>query len=460
MCSRIVALALALCASHSQLTAKERSTNLGVWDIGFAAAGGLIAQNYGHDSPIKVRMPEYMKNERYNSPMAAYYPVLKTDELTDNPLFHGAMYSRVSLNARSAGLRLSCSLIAEHRGASYGTYSMENVALLPMFFVSVDTSFAVGGETFRAGIEGGNYEDHKLYEGLTIYNLDVQGYRLHLKWRNLKLSLDHIADLANVVGLDIDDQEDYAVSLEDLSLGGRLKLDASVGYFRYVGSSDAVNGLPMDGMNVSAALGWSDKVRFYTQVGIRNVDDPAFGGVERCADLVGLAYRDELKEKLVLDLTGEFRYYGRYFNEGHSNDGSCFFYRGYDGYGDCASWNTVGAQLYPLHAFYRPFGQWAAYTDYEGRNVQSYIFRADASYKLPGNCSVICNLDFNYLEVSNEDPFLYPFYNLGFGWAPAPGTTIAVSHTNRAMNLDKHYQTLYLTEKGTVMLTVQSAISF
>jgi len=64
------------------------------------------------------------------------------------------------------------------------------------------------------------------------------------------------------------------------------------------------------------------------------------------------------------------------------------------------------------------------------------------------------------MDVSNEEPFLYPFYNLGLGWSPVRGTTIALSHTNRAMNLDKHYPTLYLTEQGTIMVAVRSAICF
>jgi len=98
-------------------------------------------------------------------------------------------------------------------------------------------------------------------------------------------------------------------------------------------------------------------------------------------------------------------------------------------------------------------------SDYAGRDVQTFIFRADALYKLPGNCVVVCNLDFNYLDVSNEDPFLYPFYNLGFGWAPVSGTTITLSHTNRAMNLDTHYPTLYLLEKGTLMIALQTGFS-
>jgi hypothetical protein len=46
------------------------------------------------------------------------------------------------------------------------------------------------------------------------------------------------------------------------------------------------------------------------------------------------------------------------------------------------------------------------------------------------------------------------------GWSPVRGTTFALSHTNRAMNLDKHYPTLYLMEPGVFMITVQSTIYF
>jgi hypothetical protein len=459
-CSKLIVLALVLAASHSNLTAKERLTDFGVWDIGFALTGGFVDQDYGSDYPAKVRMPAYVREERYNSPMAAYFSAFQTDDLTDNPILHGAMFAHAALEARSAGLRLSCKLIMEHRGTSFGTYAMKNVAMLPKLFISIDTSFAVRGQTFNAGIEGGNYDDHTLYEGLTIYNMDLQGYHLHLKWRSFKLSVDHISDLNSVIGLNIDDQADCSLSMEEVPLGERLKLDVRAGYFENILSSRTANRLPGSGMNASAALRWRDRLRLYAQVGVRSVDDPAFGGIKRCADLIGCTYRGEVKKRLDLNLTGEYRYYGRYFNEGYTYDGSCFYYRGYDGYAGCSSWNTIGKQLYPLHVFYRPFSQWAVYTDYEGRDVESLIFRADASYRLPGNCTLMCNLDFNYMEVSNEDPFLYPFYHVAFGWSPAPGTTIAFGRTNRAMNLDKHYPTLYLLEKGVSMVTVQSAISF
>jgi hypothetical protein len=454
----LVVLLVVCVAPGANADAADLPTRFGDWNVGFTLAGGFIDQ--GYDPGAKVRMPAFVKSERYASPMAAYYSILGTDELTDNPLIHGALFTHATLSARSRGLTLRSRLIMEHRGTSYGTYATRDIAVVPTFFASVDTSLVVGGRRLWIDLEGGNYDDRTLYEGLTVYNIDVQGYHFHVKGGHLKLSLDHISDLGVGIGLNIDDEADYAVSLEEVQLGGRLSLDASVGYVEYIGSFDAVNALPEDGMNVSAGIEWRNVARLYGQVGVRSAGGPSFGGIERTGDLVGLSYRGAPTRRLALGLTGEYRYYGRYFNEGHSSDGSCFLYRGYEGYGTCARWNFVGPQLYPIHVFDRPFSQWALYTDYEGRDVASFIGRADARYELPGGFMLACDLDFNYIDVSNEEPFLYPFYTLGCGWSPVEGTTIAVSHTNRAMNLDKQYPTLYLTRDGTIMFTLESRIAF
>lgn len=458
--SKSILPALAVVLLYSAAPAKERSTEFGGWDIVFRLSGGFIHQNYDVDNPPKIRLPGYLEEERYNSKMAGYYSLLRKDILTDNPLVHGAAYADMVLSARNAGFGLSCELITEHRGASYGTYAMSDIAIVPKYFVSIDTSFTIANQLFFAGVEAGNYDDHRLYEGLTIYNIDVQAYHLYLKWKNLKLGLSNIGDMGVGTGLNINDHLDYTVSLEGLEIFETLKIDASAGYFDYRKNKGYESGLPGNGMNLSIGIGWRETARLYSQVGIRNINDSSYGGIKRCGSLIGCAARGRL-DMFDFDLTAEYRYYGRYFNLDLKDSGGCFFYRGYDGYGNgCSSWNTVGEQLYPLNMFFRPFSQWAVYTDYQGRDVQSFIFRAEASYELPGNCEMICNLDFNYIDASNEDSFIYPFYDVGFGWAPVNGISITLRHTNRAMNLDRHYPTLYLLQKSILMTTVEGAISF
>ena len=53
-------------------------------------------------------------------------------------------------------------------------------------------------------------------------------------------------------------------------------------------------------------------------------------------------------------------------------------------------------------------------------------------------------MDINALYAEGLAPFVYPFYTIGLGWQPDERTNIAVIMTNRGMNLDLHYPTLYL----------------
>jgi hypothetical protein len=455
-CMVFVLVTVSLCSGAET---REGSARFGDWDIRLGLSGEFLAQNFDADDMPAIRMPDYLGNQRKNSRMAQYYAALKTEKVTDNPLAHGAAYADMTLEARKSGITLFCELIAEHRGASYGTYAMHDIAVLPKYFVAMDTSFTVGGRLFHAGLEAGNFDDCLLYEGLTIYNIDVQGYQIYLKWKHLKLKLHHIGDMEYGIGLNINDQRDYIVSLEDLAVFDQMIINARAGYFDYCKSDEYELGLPGNGMNVSVGFQWKETVRLYSQVGIRRINDSSHSGIKRCACLIGCTAGGGLK-KFDLDLTAEYRYYGRYFNRDLKYAGDCFLYRGYDGYSGCFSWNTAGRYLYPLGLFHRPFSQWAVYTDYQGRDVQSYIFRTDASCRLPGNCLVICNLDFNYMDVSNEDSFLYTFYDVGFGWAPVSGASITLSHTNRAMNIDTHYPTLYMLQRGILMITFEGSLSF
>lgn len=443
----------------SGAAAEEVSAGFGDWDIALSLSGEFFIQNYDADDMPAIRMPDYLRNQREQCKMSQYISALKTNKMTDNPLAHGATYADMILRARNAGLSLMCELIAEHRGASYGPYAIDDIVVLPKGCVYIDTSFTIGDQRFHAGIAAGNFDDHLLYEGLTIYNIDVQGYELYLKWKNLKLAAHHIGDMEYGIGLNINDQRDYIVSLEDLTVFDQWTIDARAGYFDYCKGEEYELGLPGTGMNVSVGFLWKETVRLYSQVGIRRINDSSHSGVKRCASLFGCKAGGGLK-MFDFDLTAEYRYYGRYFNRDLKYGGDCFLYRGNDGYSGCYSWNTVGRHLYPLELYNRPFSQWAVYTDYQGRDVQSVIFRAGTTCRLPGNCMVICNMDFNYIDVTNEESYIYPFYNVGIGWAPVSGTSITIGHTNRAMNLDTHYPTLYQLRDGILMLTFQSAIAF
>lgn len=456
---RLSALLLLLALASPGLPAEDDVAGIiKSWDTKITLESRLLAQRTDWGENPGIRMPDYLKDEKTGSDLAKRYSVLKKDELTDNPLKHGAMYIDLGLEAGKGGVRLGFDIIMEHRGMSYGVYNMDNIVIFPKFHAALDTALQVRGETIEIGASAGNHDDFSIYEGLTIYNIDAQGVYAYLKWRNFRLWHSHIGDLSNGVGLDIEDAMDYALSIEDFDLSDKLLLNIQAGYYYYPMRPKPADDALKRGVNVSIALTRKESLRIYSQLAIREVEDPAYSGIKRCGHLAGCKYRYK-NDKLDISLVAERRFYGRYFNWGYKNTGGGFRYRpnnaGSNLYG-----STVGDYLYPLSLYFRPFGQWAVYTEYQGRDVQSLIFRAEVRYGLPAGFFIDSYLDFNHIEVSNEPSFLYPFYDIGIGWEPVKGVYTRFGWTNRGMNLDRHYPTLYLIEPGVPTLEVGGMIEY
>ncbi|HET7152515.1 MAG TPA: hypothetical protein VFJ29_02020, partial [Candidatus Kapabacteria bacterium] len=195
----------------------------------------------------------------------------------------------------------------------------------------------------------------------------------------------------------------------------------------------------LDGGNTfSANLTSDDGIKLYSQIAFR----AAYGissVMSRTAFLAGIAYRGETKD-FTWDGSFEYRYYGGLYNAGYHN---------YDVYyrdttlGEYA--NSVGPHLYPLQNFDRPFSQWAVFTEYQDlKDVTGYTCYLKAKYIFYDRIFASATLDLNYIKVENIPDFLYPFYDIGIGWEPVKGISFTISRTNRAMNLDNSYQTLYM----------------
>ncbi len=436
--------------------AGEIPWNGNAWKIGLTVGNGYFKQEYGPHTRIPVHLPDFIVKETAYSDRTTLIPGLGEGILTDNPLFHGAMYSDIRFVGEKNGVRIATGLVLEHRGASYGTFSAGSIVVIPEFHACIDTFFHVAGHRIEFGLGAGNYDDFKLGEGLTIYNIDMQGGSIYAGWRGLEARYTQIGDLTMGIGLGIGDLYDYTLSMKDIRLYGSLKMTLRAGYYKYYIGESHLSNLPDDGMNFSAAVRHPAGVRFYSQLGIREVNESSQSGLKRCAHVAGADYGFR-KGALETRLVAERRFYGRYFNLGYKSATDFFYYRSNSIYDQPS---TVGEYIYPLEAFKRPFSQWAVYTEYQGRDVQTLIMRAQATYDLPRRFELICDLDFNHLEVSSEEAFLYAFYNAGAGWEPVEDILLTVTHTNRGMNLDRHYPTLYQMKNGTLMFALQANLGF
>ncbi|MGM0484074.1 MAG: hypothetical protein ACQERI_05940 [Candidatus Krumholzibacteriota bacterium] len=413
-------------------------TLLDSWDYSFRLEGGIFYQDMKSWPDIEIEMPDYSRERKIYSELAYRHSVLREDLLTDNPLVHGASFNELIFKARNRGFGIEGRVLMEDRGMSYGVFDTHNSIIFPKVGVSADSSFSISGEKIEFGIYSGYFEDITLGNGLTIYNIDTQGNRFYLKWQNLRMGLTTIGDLSRTYDLNIGDVHYYSLGLEEFSLFDLVELSAETGYHKlYRGLLDE----KIDGkISFALELKRGNSFRFYSETGFREYSRAYFDRIDQSANITGINYHAE-KSRFVINVTAERRYYGRHFNEGFRSEDQDFNFRKN---GISINHNTIGTDLYPISYYMRPFSQWAVYTEYQHRDVSSYILRGRCRYNLTTGLFLECFFDLNYMDVSSEDPFLYPFYDFALGWVPLESTSFSIGLTNRAMNLDEQYPTLYL----------------
>jgi len=184
----------------------------------------------------------------------------------------------------------------------------------------------------------------------------------------------------------------------------------------------------------------SPNFRLYGQIGYRT-HNTALDNRLNWAGVAGIRYKGQ-NGRWQWDVRTEYRSYGGGFNyklnyerNVHYRDTEQTSHRG----------NLIGDQLYPIHLFFRPFSQWAVFTEYHKKWICGYTLYADIRYRLLEKLFLSGILDINQLQASGEHPFTYAFFIAGLTYQPIPGFEGTIGVTNRAMNLDKHFPTLYQT---------------
>lgn len=371
---------------------------------------------------------------------------------TDNPIFHFAYY--LSFNTKTKihkNITLWASLITEHRGFSYGVNNVSSILLFPQVRFEYLKKISFLNDSLKILISEGNQLFNTLYEGLTINNLYQQGHDVNIGWKKLNLRYFQLADLRQGIGLNIDDSYDYITSLEGINVGKKNKLDIRLGYSFYPEFS-SVKSNDRNIYNVSFGLYNSDIFRFYAQTSFRPNSDSLFSNKQKLASLIGVKFKI-VNKKVMLEAKIEGRYYGSGFNANFKNTN--VYYR------KSTVNNSIGEYFYPLLQLDRPFSQWAVYSEYQSTNsfqsIYSILCQINSFYTFNNNFTINANLDLNYMIPEKDSPFLYPFYNIGFGWKEDLNF-ILIGITNKGMNLDLHYPSFYLYSEPAFSLTLKRTL--
>jgi hypothetical protein len=420
--------------------AQDTISRFSIRDFSFELKGGLIYQ--GEDWGA-IDVPPYLREQ---NPATPYYT-------GDEPLIHGASYLDAGTRFQLDGFSLHAQLIAEHRGQSYGVYTLQAIDVYPKLLAGIDTSFSILGHRLGLAVSGGNYDDIRLQEGLTMYNLDIQGSRWSISFDKLSFTYQKLADLQYWIDLNQNDGNNYSIKLDSAPLPLNFAITAEfsnsdpTGVIPYY--SSAVGRDIADIENVSNSfslrLMHTSGVAAYGEYGVRNL-----GGADNNAYLMGASY-SLATNRISLNTHAEYRYYGALFNLGFYEPSQNYFDSSTNTYysNSMSRYKLGNSYLYPLELYDRPFSQWAVFTDYQGLNVSGLTFYADLKVPIYSGLFFKGLLDWNKITAQGQAPFIYPFYVWGFGWQPFAGVSFLYSFTNRTMNLDRAYPTLYLYKSPT-----------
>ncbi len=388
--------------------------------------------------------------------------------LSDNPLKHAAGYVTLHLcDYVSKNVDILASITGELRGSSYGVFNTGNTIVYPQLRLRYHDTFDVFKRKLAFTFSGGNYNNIRIDEGLTYYNIDAQAFHIYASYGGFTYEQMHIADLLYSIGLNIDDAVTH--SFYYTSRKGRK------GEIWRFGIGYDVNDIiytynPITGSyyqqynsnqyfrnfyNAYIALIPDSSSRIYFQVS--NLAGGQIDEANSNAFLLG-AKKEIHQKNFRIFCRGEIRYYGNYFKEDLNED--VVYYRNTT-QGAVASTpasygNSIGPNLYPLRNYERPFSQFAAFTEeqFNPYSIAGAALYLDCDFRIYKQIFFKVNLDINYMtwfspyaslsQIPNSASFTYPFYKTGFLFQPAKNANLFIGITNKGMNLDNTYQTFYL----------------
>lgn len=404
----------------------------------------------------QVLLPPYLENRRKKEPLVISNWFLNNGSISDHPLSHGASYIRLHGKINQwKGLRLHTSLTAEHRGASYGPFNPNMVAVFPTFNLDYQDSLSTqydSGNAVLYRLNLGWFEDFKYYEGLTLYNMDLQGVYGYVQRKHIRLSALLIAELHLTYGLNIPDLLDLQLSLEKLPVNNHWKTDIKIGttYYTKVGQT------AVDKIQLSAGVYRKEQTRIYGQVAYRFAPEyiPTPLNV---AGLIGMEnHWNHNKWNVLTRIEG--RYYGGGFNYNLNSERKVHFRdpkRRLD-----ESRSFIGTQVYPLRLLNRPFSQWAVFTEYHKQHIGGISMWGKMSYQWKQSWYGVAIWDVNAIMADGEALFIYPFYQAGVSYKPFDQLFVSLLLTNQNINLDKHYPTYYLLKRPEIRFSISRSLDW
>jgi hypothetical protein len=433
----VIQLAMIVSGQRADSSKFKILFNLGV--------GAVTTEYYSN----KIVIDEPIAQQRARFPVNSYY----TGELTDQPHEHGAMFTNFSAKASfREGYDFYTNLLLEYRGQSYGANDLNNAVVFPQFYGRLADSIQLGAHPLAISLHIGDLFQYRLNQGLQVYNVDLQAVILNLQYRSLHFEVVHIPDHSRGIGVGMEELFSFNTGWAYRTHRFNFSFDLNSNFpFNLPEYSRTLPNRYYTHLSFDYKYQWNPNNYGYLQIGTRNIE----GGfsAETAAALIGAQIETSL-DKLQLQFNPEVRYYSRLYNLGYFTPDN--FFR--DNAISEHYANTVGRFLYPLKNYYYSFNQWAVFTEYQNQDVLGLSGNFKADYKINDKLGLLLELD--YLGIGREKAlFNYLFYTWNFYYQPMPGLYIRTLFTNKAMNLDAHYQTFYMLRTPSIGLEMRKVLT-
>jgi len=357
------------------------------------------------------------------------------DRALDNPLYHFAIYSGVSHKLKiNDKYTIETGLFAEERSHSGGNNTLSNLIFYPKILLHVNDTITLADQKIGIRLKGGDFWDQDVGDILRFHNIDyhaLQGVFLYREW---SLHLFTIGDLSYNVGLDL--EQIYRTSIGYEKRNFKTLLHATYNSL-FIG--DSRSHVTVGDYNFSnyTKYKYNDRFSLEGQVSVRtnSVLNNSIGGV-----LKG-SYKTP-----SLIFSAAARFYQRNFNQGYNGQVPRY----------TNGRNYIGAQLYPLKNYYRPFSQWAAYTHLREGDLVALELVMQWERNIFNKLFYFHDLDLNLIaNISEDDLIVFPFYNVGVEYKFVNQFKGRISLTNKQMELFTFYQTFAATKIPLISLGVQ-----
>lgn len=424
---------------YSQIHKQDSST----FDFQLNVEIGALSSEY---SDKNINLDKEIAAQRGLAPANSYF----TGKLTDEPYEHGAIYSMLSVKTSiSKRYLFYTNLYTEYRGQSYGNRDLNNAVVFPIFYGKLQDSIKIRNYYLLAGLQVGDLLQYRLNQGLQIYNQDVQAVVLDAAYRGIHFSLVHMPDVSKSIGLGLEELFSFnaGITYNKQRINFSYDLNSNEPY-SLPGSSLFLPIRYYTHLSMDYAYRFNEKNKIYAQLGVRNIFDEF--SINNGALLIGAQVGFKFS-KTDIDLQAEFRHYQANYNLGYFNPGIA-----YRNTSDTSHYaNTVGRHLYPLRSFFYHFNQWAVFTEYQQLDISGLSCSAKINHQLNKKWGINLELEYIGLAPEDQDFFSYLFYTFDICYSPVKGVKIGGMISNRAMNLDAHYPTLYQLSKPAFSLMLR-----